>query len=569
MNIKEQFKSFAKGYDKKVAQNNHVLIYTRVSSKDQESNKSLVTQLDHARAYAKANNLNVLGEFGGTYESASGDFTRKEFKKLIDEVRRSKNKPYGILLNTINRFSRSGGYGVALATELVETLGVHIIDVSTGNSTETEQGKVLIYQDLLKARQENIDRLKHTIPGMVRHIKDGKWLGNAPKGYAHFGPKVKDMKYYAPEQTIKLNKEGLLLKKAWQWKIQGERDYIILKNLQDLGIKISKQTLSSIWRNPFYCGISTHKMLDGEVTKGQWEKMVSERDFLLVQKILEGNNFGYKQEKSNPDRPLNGFITCSCCGNKLTGYEVKKKRVHYYKCQGCNGSIGTINANTTKRSIGKGANDLFAELLGQYSLSEQTVRAFEVQLKLTYDLMSGESKEDNKLCQKELDKHEAELKTIKLNKMKGLVDDEELYKEYKSELETKIYEIKKKMEEIPEKISNLENYVSESVTVSQNINKYWANSGVEMKKRIQELVFPKGLVLDMENRVYLTKDVNVVFEINRAVTRDKGDKIENGSEKKSEPSSLVALSDGISNNLLKDYYAFLMFYENKKNSKYL
>jgi DNA invertase Pin-like site-specific DNA recombinase len=538
MNIEQQFQSFAKGYDKKVAKNNNVFIYTRVSSKDQEQNKSLVTQLDQARAYALAKSYNVMSEFGGTYESASGDFTRKEFKKLIDEVRRAKNKPYGILLNTINRFSRSGGSGVALATELVEILGVHIMDVSTGNTTETEQGKLLIYQELLKARQENIDRLKHTLPGMVRHIKEGKWLGNAPKGYDHFGPKVKNMKFYSAEQTIKLNEEGHLLKKAWQWKLQGERDYIILKKLEELGLKISKQTLSDIWRNPFYCGISTHRMLDGNVVKGQWEKMVSERDFLLVQKILEGNNFGYKQEKSNPNRPLNAFVTCIGCGNKLTGYANEKKGLHYYKCQCCKG--GSINANTTKKSLGKGANDLFAEFLEQYSLSEQNVKAFEVQLKMTYDLLSGESKDDNELFQKQLDKLEAELKTIKLNKMKGEIDDEELYLEYKSELETKIFEIKKKMEGNPEKLSNLNKYVSESVTISQNINKYWVNSGVDMKKRIQELIFPNGLVLDMKNRHYLTKNVNVVFEINRVVTGGKGDKIENGSEISSEPSSVVA-----------------------------
>ena len=538
MNIEEQFKSFAKGYDKREARNNNVLIYTRVSSKDQQLNKSLTTQLEQARAYAFAKNYNIISEFGGTYESASGDFTRKEFRRLIDEVRRAKFKPYAILLNTINRFSRSGGNGVALATELVEVLGVHIIDISTGNSTETEQGQIQIYQGLLKARQENIDRLKVTIPGMVRHIKEGKWLGNAPKGYDHFGPKVKERKFYSPEQMIKLNEEGFLLKKAWQWKVQGERDYIILRKLEDLGLKISKQTLSDIWRNPFYCGISTHRMLDGIVVKGQWEKMVSEMDFLLVQKILEGNNFGYKQEKSNPNRPLNGFITCSCCGNKLTGYEVKKKGVHYYKCQGCKG--GSINANTTKKSIGEGANDLFAEFLAQYALTEQTVKAFEVQLKLTYGLLSGESKDDNILFQKELDKYESKLKTLKQNRMMGLVDDEELYLEMKGELETKIFEIKNKMEGNPKELSNLDKYVSESVTISQNINKYWANSGIEMKKRVQELVFPNGLVLDMKNRHYLTKDVNVVFEINRVVTGGKRDKIENGSEEISEPSSVVA-----------------------------
>jgi hypothetical protein len=32
---------------------------------------------------------------------------------------------------------------------------------------------------------------------------------------------------------------------------------------------------------------------------------------------------------------------------------------------------------------------------------------------------------------------------------------------------------------------------------------------------------------------------------------------------------LVALPDGISNNLLKDYDAFLMFYEGKKTAKFL
>ena len=156
-----------------------------------------------------------------------------------------------------------------------------------------------------------------------------------------------------------------------------------------------------------------------------------------------------------------------------------------------------------------------------------------------FDLIR-ESKDDNILFEKELDKHEAKLKTLKQNRMLGMVDDEELYLEMKSDLETKIFEIKKKMEGNPEELSNLDKFVSESVTVSQNINKYWANSGIDMKKRVQELVFPNGLVLDMKNRRYLTKDVNIVFELNRVVTGGKGDKIENGSEENSEPSSLVA-----------------------------
>lgn len=538
MNIEEQFKAFAKGYEKKTMTNRDVLIYTRVSSKDQEKNMSLETQLDQARAFARAQHFTVCDTFGGTYESASGDITRKEFNRLLDFIRKSKKKPYAILLNTINRFSRTGGSAVSLATELVEVMKVHLIDVSTGNSTETEQGKLLIYQDLLKARQENIDRLKHTIPGMTKHIKNGHWLGNAPKGYDHFGPKVKDMKYYSREQKIVLNEEGKLLKKAWQWKLQGERDFMILQRLEDLGLKLTKQMLSAIWRNPFYCGISNHRMLDGVVTRGKWEKMVSEQDFLMVQEILKGNNFGYKHEKANPNRPLTGFLTCSCCGKKLTGYEVKKKRLHFYKCQGCAG--GSINAITTPKSKGIGANNLFVEHLQHYELSEQFIGAFKEQMKLTYDLLSGEAKEDNALLQKELDKVESELKTIKRSKMMNMVDDLELYEEMKSELESKIAALKQKMGEGSHELSNLDKYISQSVIIAKNISKYWSNSGIEMKKRLQELVFPSGLVLDMKNRQYLTTEVNSVFEFSSRITRLVEGEKENGSEKNSEPSSMVA-----------------------------
>jgi DNA invertase Pin-like site-specific DNA recombinase len=138
----EMFKDFAKGYEKKVEENKDVWIYTRVSSKEQELNKSLNTQIDNAKQCVKEKGFNVTQTYGGTYESASGDMTRKEFKKLIEAIRKTKKKPHAILLNTISRFSRTGGAGVSLATELIEDLRVHLYEVSTGRNTFTEEGKL-------------------------------------------------------------------------------------------------------------------------------------------------------------------------------------------------------------------------------------------------------------------------------------------------------------------------------------------------------------------------------------------------------------------------------------------
>src|ERR1035437_9366445 len=115
----DQFKDFGKRKVEKQEKNNYVWIYTRVSSKDQESNKSLANQTDAGNRYAGENGYEINNTFGGTYESASGDFTRTEFSKRINEIRVARKNPFAILIFTMSRFSRTGGKGIALADELI------------------------------------------------------------------------------------------------------------------------------------------------------------------------------------------------------------------------------------------------------------------------------------------------------------------------------------------------------------------------------------------------------------------------------------------------------------------
>jgi hypothetical protein len=301
---------------------------------------------------------------------------------------------------------------------------------------------------------------------------------------------------------------------------------------------ISKQRMSEMWRNPFYCGISTHRMLDGKVVKGKWEKLISEKDFLKVQEILEGNNFGYKQDKSNSNRPLSGFIFCSQCGKKMTGYEVKSKHVHYYKCQFCKGI--SINANKTVKSINEGANDLFFDFLSGFSLNSSLKGNFKEILSETFKNMQQELFSDVPFYKKELQKCENELKLIIKNKILGLVDDEEIYNELKSDLETKIYEIKDNLAKSKNKISNLDVFINKSFEIAENLHKYWGKADVGLKKKIQELVFPEGVLIDTKKRQYLTKKVNSVFVVNSLLSSNCNHKKENDSSGKLESSYLVA-----------------------------
>ena len=508
----EQFKAFAKKQTVTKISNLDVWLYTRISSKEQQTNMSLENQKESGYKYAQQHNYHITKTFGGTYESASGDFTRKEFTKLLNEVKYARQKPFAILIFTINRFSRTGGKGVGIATELIEGLGVHLIEISTGRNTLTEEGKLDVYRELIKARQENIDRLRSTMPGMKRLLENGDWLGTVPRGYDHFGRRAKDITHIREKQSIVLNNEGKILRQAWKWKLQGEKDTTILRKLKEMGLqKMYMQTLSKMWRNPFYCGILVNKMID-EPKLGNWEKMVSEQEFLIVQEIINGNTQGYKHDSININRPLICFIRCSLCNGNITGYEAKKKRLHYYKCQKCKGI--NINANTTVKAKLAGANDLFKNLLSEVMIPENLIEPLKAQLKLTFKNLNGEKTSTLSVLKEELEVAENELK--KLNRRFMLVDgtDEGTYMEIKTEFETKIANLRNTIDTTSEQVSNLDNYINISLEVAANVNKYWALGEVATKKRIQELVFPEGLLLDVKNRVYLTSKTSCLFERN-------------------------------------------------------
>jgi site-specific DNA recombinase len=533
----ENFKQFAKGPDKKINYNKEVWLYTRVSSKDQEVNKSLENQKDAGYLFAASNKYIITETFGGTFESASGDFTRKEFSKLVEAIRRAKKKPFALLIYTMSRFSRTGGNGISLAHDLVEVMGVNLIEVSTGKNTITPEGRLEIYNGLLKASQENIDRLKVTLPGMKKGLESGMWFGHAPLGYVHYGPRVKNKKFFAEFQRIEKSTDAPLVKLAWEMKLRGEQDFVIIKHLEKLGLKINKQRISKMWRNPFYVGIGVNKLLDGKVVYGNWDKYVSESEFLIVQEILKGNKFGYKTEKSNPNRPLAGFICCIKCGGKMTGYEVKERGLHYYKCQKCLSM--SINAMDSVGGKKAGAHELFVKLLKNYELTPELIEPFKAQLKLTYGTLNEEKSMGQDGLTSELEKLNSGLKSLKRKyALEGLEKD--LYEEFKEELEGKIHLINQKLEREACGVSNISKYINVSTQVLENLTSYWIQGDLDTKRKIQELVFPEGIFIETKKRQYLTKKINSVFNVMSVLSRVATDGNKNSPDDLSEESLLVA-----------------------------
>lgn len=498
--------------------------YPRVSSKNQfDTNDSIENQDMVSREYARKNGIHISKVFGGTYESASGDFTRKEFMRLINEIKRSRKRPKYILIYIMSRFSRTGGNAISLANMLVEDLGVHIIETSSGLSTETDLGKMSVYQKLLEARKETISRLDSTIPGMKSALRNGKWLGAVPKGYTKYGPRVVDPERFSPFTRVEINEEGKLLKLAWKWKARGERDVDILRKLKDKGYQLDDKRLSELWRKPFYAGIIVHSLID-EVVQGDWEAMVSQKDFLKINERIENSKtqLGYNKENEEELRPLNGDLICSECSSKLVGYHRIKRpktkkgvtyHLHYYRCYKCNAAH--VNANSTPNSKFEGLHDQFRILLSKIQFDKSFAKAIELTLLKIISNRSEEAKKELKGDKKRVSEYKKELETIEERFALGKIPDN-LYEKFSDKLENQILDLEQKIEHGNFSTANLSKKIKTALENIQSLDVYWDKGKLSKRKRLQNILFPDGIVVDADSKQLRTDNINrLILVINK------------------------------------------------------
>jgi site-specific DNA recombinase len=530
----ELFQKFITPKEERKAENRNIVGYTRISSKQQSENFSLAEQEQEIRNFAERNNYHLMHIFGGTYESASGDFSRKEFKELYDWVTKKQPRPHAIAIKFINRFSRTGASAIGIVHDLVAK-DIHLIETSSGLTTENLKDRIEIYERLLKAQKENNERLQITVPGMRKFLEAGNWLGKAPIGYTMRGTRVADYALKNHKQEIFIVAKGELLKKAWKWKLEGERDVFIRQRLREMGLVISKSRLSEMWRKPFYAGIITNALLNRPV-KGHWEPMVSEDDFLRINAILNEPPIApYASEAFHAERPLARFLRCSNCHNLLTGYEVKRCGAHYYKCNKCKGA--TFNAKSTAKSLHKGLNDAFSEHLRGYQLREELIEPFKRQLVKFFEFYNQETISNIAILEKEIKDSEQKLKALDERFWLSTVDlPADKYKAFQDKIKQEKAEKQQRMAALREKLSNLDFFVNEAVDIARNIQYYWDSSDLPTKLRLQKAVFPEGLVVNPSNRRYLTCPMNHFVRVIPLISKGY-----EGTENKK-----TAISDGFS-----------------------
>ena len=314
-----------------------------------QNNGSLDVQRKLCDNYAKNNHIKIREYFGGSFESAKTD-GRKEFKRMLEYVKKHKSISYIIVFN-YDRFSRTGAAASRLSEEL-SSQGIIVKSVTQDVDTSTAIGR---FQENMFHMLNNFDnRLKsdRTMINTREVMLKGYWPYTTPLGYKNQKPKHRACfhKYVITEEGKHL-KRGFQMIRERKWQFKEVVDY-----LRKRGVDITTKSFRHVFTNPFYAGYVTGKLVEGKLIKGHHPALIDLKLFMEVQDIL--NNIpvvGVAKVSRHSELPLKTFAKDERSGSPLTGY--RTKGIWYYKIK-----EGVVPVNVNAKLL----NGLFVTMLHKY-----------------------------------------------------------------------------------------------------------------------------------------------------------------------------------------------------------
>ena len=482
------------------------IIWTRVSTKEQaDNNLSLDTQEKACREYAARNGIEIDCLLGGTNESAK-EVEGKLFKQMLKYVAQHRHINT-ILVYSFDRFSRAGAEGI-VAKAILKSKGVTVVSVTQPTDPDSSSGEFMEGITFLFNEYENNLRKEKCTAGMKECLERGDWYSRPPIGYE---------KDYSStnKHALKIDERGRLLAKAFRWKADEDlTDKEVRERLKALGMEISKQKLSEIFHNPFYCGKIRHNLLGDRIVEGNHPPITDEETFNKVNGIA--THRGYKQSEGCPETPLKLHLICPECGCHLTGYKRTKKAkmsdkvwtFWYYKC------------NTDGCKLNRPApmvHEKYAQLLGQYEFPSEIRHIIKMQIE---GILRERSTSDRKL-ESELKSKESKLgnqrEQVKIRYGLGEIPTD-VYETTIRSINTQLEGIDIELTRISKSTSNLSFDVERILLTACQLSSLWSNGSLDIRQKIQNLAFPEGVKWDREKDIPRTDVENEALRVIRLLS---------------------------------------------------
>jgi len=330
------------GIPKIEAEQVSALIYCRVSTTKQKLTGSGLDSQEHrCRQYAESKGYHVEMVFPDD-ASGGGDFLKRPgMCGMLAYLDAQPDKDYIVIFDDLKRFARDVEFHIKLRREFanrgakIECLNFSFEDTPEGKFIET----IIAAQGELE-RDQNRRQVKQK---MTARVEKGYWVFHAPTGYKFTTDRIHG-KLLAPDEPIaEYLREALNGYANGRFRSQAEVQRFLESKPyfpKDLpNGKIRAWKITKILKNPIYAGYVQAKKWGVSLRRGHHEPLISFATHEKIQKNLEEGARGPARADFSEDFPLRGFVTCSECGNHMTGAWSKGKYKHYayYRCmtRGC------------------------------------------------------------------------------------------------------------------------------------------------------------------------------------------------------------------------------------------
>lgn len=316
------------------------VIWTRVSSREQEEGYSLDAQKDRSTTYCRAKGLEILAVFEIVESSTRG--TREQFYEMINFVKRQKSC-IALVCDKVDRLQRSFRE-VPVLEELRKSRKIELHFVTEGQmlNAKSNSSQIMSYQCFVMMAESYTNNISDNVCRSLEEMrKKGKWAHHAPVGY-------KNVRDANGNSDIVLDEDNhfIITRLFKEFSIGTYNLEQITRKAADLGLKMKtskklhKQTVRGILSNRFYVG---EMYSGGQYYPHCYPRLTDNYTFDRCQEILEGKA-NHKVQKH--EYVFKGLVRCKNCGGVVSTdinvHSAKKKGgekivYKYLFCPQCGG----------------------------------------------------------------------------------------------------------------------------------------------------------------------------------------------------------------------------------------
>lgn len=458
------------------------LAYVRVSSEKQKDNASPNAQKEKILEYARANNVEIVEWFEDIAKSAK-NANREGLQNLVKYALRSRGQIDYVIVYKMSRASRDAE---SFFVDIVRKLHPRGIRIRSATETfdESPGGKFMQLLHLGMAEFDNGIKSEYTKDVMQSLARQGYYQHPPILGYS--ACKVK-------------NSEGK------------RRPSILTRYAESLGLKsvngkvIGKESIHRMLMNATYAGYIQDCHTNFEVVEGKHEAIISKDIYRTNQGLILGkkNRLGEPRLKKNQRFVLKGTIRCMECNKVMYASAPKTGNGGHsprYFCGNC--KRPSISARLVHED--------FEEMLKHIKPTEGTLKLYKEILIREANNQLGRLNTEVELYRDQLnDVAKKRVDAIEKFTMGDLTKEEK--NEFVDALEIRKLDTEAKLRDLEDIQSLRENEIEYAITFMEMVDRQWVDADFDLKQKFQNMLFPSGLVYDVQNRQFGTSEISALY----------------------------------------------------------